>query len=141
MPSIWKTWLNVWVGAVVIFGLVLAGGGLDATDQPVEVLLALLGGNAVEWTSQLRFSVGLMGAVTIGWGFTFAAAFAAAHRLGDAAAPVWRMITVAVVVWFVIDGALSIATGFALNVAPNTALLVGYLLPLLVTGALRDKPT
>ena len=141
MPKIWKSWLNVWVAGVVIFGLVLAGGGLDATDQPVEFLLTLLGGGApLAWTDHLRFSVALMGAVTIGWGVTFAAAFDAAHRLGDAAAPVWRMITVAVAVWFVIDGALSIATGFALNVAPNTVLLIGYLLPVLATGVLRNKP-
>lgn len=141
MPKIWKSWLNVWAGAVVVFGLVLAGGGLDATDQPAEFLLTLLGGGApLDWTDHLRFSVALMGAVTIGWGITFAAAFDAAHRLGDAAAPVWRMITVAVAVWFVIDGALSIATGFALNVVSNTALLIGYLLPVIATGALRNRP-
>jgi hypothetical protein len=141
MSSIWKIWLNAWAAAVVIFGVVLAGGGLDATDQPVELLLTVLGGGAApEWTPDLRFSVALMGAVSIGWGVTFAAAFDAAHRLGDAAAPVWRMITLAVIVWFVIDGGLSVATGFALNVAPNTVLLAGYLVPVLATGALRNGP-
>lgn len=141
MSGIWRTWLNVWAGAVVVFGIVLAGGGLAATDLPVTLLLNLLGGGAaVEWTGHLRFSVALMGAVTIGWGFTFAAAFMAGHRLGDGAAPVWRMITIAVAIWFVVDGALSIATGFALNVAPNAVLLAGYLIPLLATGALRDRP-
>ncbi len=140
MSGVWKTWLDAWVAVVVIFGLVLAGGGLDATDGAVETLLGVLGGTQIEWTAPLRFSVALMGAVSVGWGFTFAAAFMAARRLGDVAAPVWRMITVAVAVWFVIDGALSIATGFALNVASNIVLLVGYLVPVLASGALRTKP-
>jgi hypothetical protein len=141
MSGIWRTWLNLWAGAVVVFGIVLAGGGLDATDQPVGLLLTLLGGGggAPEWTAHLRFGVALMGAVTIGWGITFSAAFMAAHRLGDAAAPIWRMITVAVAMWFLIDGALSIATGFALNVVPNTALLIAYLVPVLATGALSSR--
>lgn len=141
MSGVWKTWLDAWVMIVVIFGLVLVGGGLDATDGAVEMLLGVLGGGMpTAWTAPLRFSVALMGAVTIGWGLTFAAAFMAARKLGDAAAPVWRMITIAVVAWFVIDGALSIATGFALNVASNTVLLIAYLVPVLASGALRAKP-
>lgn len=141
MSVLWRNWLNVWCWLVVGFGVLLAGAGFDATDGAIELLLELLGpqAGALTWTPHLRFSTALMGAVTIGWGLTFLAAFGAAHRLGDQAGPVWRLLTVAVVAWFAIDGALSVATGFALNIAPNTALLIGYLVPLLASGALKQK--
>lgn len=141
MSALWRNWLNVWCWLVVGFGIVLAGGGFDATDGGIELLFGILGPQAGEltWTPHLRFSTALMGAVTIGWGLTFLAAFGAAHRMGDQAAPVWRMLTVAVVAWFVIDGALSAAAGFAFNIAPNTALLIGYLLPVLAGGVLKRK--
>lgn len=32
MSAFWRSWLNVWAWVVIVFGLVLAGGGLDATD-------------------------------------------------------------------------------------------------------------
>lgn len=138
MPAFWRGWLNVWGWVVIVFGLVLAGGGLDPTDGPVEILYGILGsGAAFDWTPHLRFSVALMGAVTMGWGLTFLATFMAAHRLGDQAAPVWRLATGGVLVWFVVDSALSVATGFWLNAVSNTGLLIGYLVPLLATGALR----
>ena len=48
-------------------------------------------------------------------------------------------LTAAVVIWFVIDGALSAATGFALNTLPNTALAIAYLVPLLASGVLKAR--
>ncbi len=140
MSSFWRGWLNVWGWLVIVFGLVLAGGGLDATDGPVEMLYGVLGnGAAFDWTPHLRFSVALMGAVTMGWGLTFLATFMAAHRLGDQAAPVWRLATAGVLLWFVVDSALSVATGFWLNAVSNTGLLVGYLAPVLATGAMGGR--
>ena len=140
MSGFWRGWLNVWAAGVVVFGLVLAGGGLDATDGAVDMLYGLMGPpGAFEWTPHLRFATALMGAVSIGWGLTFFAAFGAAHRLGDQAGPVWRMLTVAAVVWFVIDSALSVATGFWLNAVSNTGLLIGYLVPIIATGVLGKR--
>ena len=43
------------------------------------------------------------------------------------------------VIWFVIDGLLSPATGFALNNLPNTALAIAYLVPLLASGVLKSE--
>jgi hypothetical protein len=52
------------------------------------VAFAIVGGGApLEWTPHLRFSVALMGAVTMGWGVTYLALFMAAHRLGASIAP------------------------------------------------------
>lgn len=121
----------------MIFGLVLAGGGLEATDGVADVLYGFMGPpGGFEWTPHLRFATALMGAVTMGWGLTFFAAFGAAHRLGDQAGPVWRILTVASVLWFVIDSALSVVTGFWLNAVSNTGLMIGYLVPVLASGVL-----
>ena len=75
----------------------------------------------------------------MGWGITFLATFMAAHMLGDQAAPVWRLATGGALAWFVVDSALSAATGFALNVAPNIALLIGYIVPVAASGVMRSR--
>lgn len=130
MSNFWRTWLRVWCVAVGAFGALLAAGAFEATRGPVMLLYAILGGSQPVFDPALAFSVGLMGAVTIGWSVTFYAAFEAAHALGAQGARIWRLITASVLAWYVIDGAISALTGFALNIAPNTALLIGYLIPL-----------
>lgn len=133
MSAFWKSWLNGWCGAVTLFGVVLLTGAFEATAGPLAALYGLLGPEVPAFDPALRFSVALLGAVTIGWGLTLAAAVAAAHIVGAA---MWRRLTVAVVVWYVIDSALSVATGFALNAAPNTLFLLGWLLPMGASGAI-----
>ena len=119
-------------------GLVLAGAAFEATSGPVRMIFALVGeALPAEMGEPLRFSIVLMGAVTLGWWLTLEAAFKAIDLLGDRAAPVWRGVTVSVVGWYVIDGALSAVTGYALNILPNTLLLVGYLIPVLAAGVMR----
>lgn len=138
MPGIWRVWLQLWCVGVVLFGVVLALGGIPATEEPTRLLLDILNGSApVEMTDPLRFACAVLGAVSIGWGITLHAAIDAAQRLGAAGGPVWRMTLIGVVTWFVIDSCLSVATGFGLNVIPNLVLLIGFLWPLHRAGALR----
>jgi hypothetical protein len=139
MSAFWRGWLNVWAWVVIVFGLVLAGGGLDATDGVADAVFAIVGGAPMEWTPHLRFSVALLGAVTMGWGVTYLALFMAAHRLGADAAPVWRLATFGALAWFVIDSSLSVATGFWLNAVSNTGLFIGYLVPVLASGAMGGR--
>jgi hypothetical protein len=139
MSAFWRGWLNVWAGIVIVFGLALAGGGLEATDGLAEIAFALVGGPIAEWTPHLRFSVALMGAVTMGWGVTCLALFMAAHRLGADAAPVWQVATLGMLAWYVVDSALSVATGFWLNAVSNTGLAIGYLLPVLASGVMGGR--
>jgi hypothetical protein len=138
MNGFWRRWLAVWRLSVAGFGLLLAGAAFEATSGPVRMIFALVGeALPVEMDDPLRFSIALMGAVTLGWWLTLEAAFRAIDLLGDRAAPVWRGVTLSVVGWYVIDGVLSAATGYALNILPNSLLLAGYLIPVLVTGVLR----
>lgn len=138
MTGFWRQWMAVWRLSVAGFGLVLAGAAFEATDGLVRMIFALVGeALPPEMGEPLRFSIALMGAVTLGWWLTLEAAFRAIDLLGDRVAPVWRGVTVSVVGWYVIDGALSAATGYALNIVPNTVLLAGYLIPVMATGVLR----
>jgi len=137
MTGFWRSFMTWWTAGVVLFGVTIAGGAFDATDAVIAFLYVEMGGAPIEWTPVLRFASALMGCVTIGWALTVAAVLRANDLLGARSAPVWRMATVAMVVWFVTDSALSVATGFALNAVSNTALFALYLLAVTRSGVLR----
>jgi len=140
VTAFWKTWITLWCWGVIVFGALLAAGGLPATDGIVRTLYGILSSGPLPAdfldAPGMRFSVALMGAVTMGWGFTILFLLPAIHVAGARA---WRGLTAAMVIWFVIDGALSAATGFALNNLPNAALAIAYLVPLFASGALKSK--
>ena len=140
MTGFWRGWLTVWCWGVLIFGAVLAGGGLEATDGIVRLIFKMLDGpGEVVFNPAMRFSLAVMGAVSIGWSITFMAAFKAANLLEQKQRrSVWGLVTVSAVVWFVIDSILSAATGFGLNIVPNTLLLVGFLIPVIRNGVLNN---
>lgn len=139
MTGFYRNWLDLWAWGVLVFGAVLAGFGLPATDGAARLMFDLLGNPIAEDPGQhLRFAVGLMGCVTIGWAVTLMAAFKAAHGLpADQAPAVWKMVLVSALAWYIPDGLLSVATGFPMNVASNTLLLVLLLVPLFKSGVLR----
>jgi hypothetical protein len=140
MSGFWRMWLVVWALGVVLFGLVLAGGAFEATSAPVLwVLESLQGPGEVVLDPTLRFSLAVMGCVSIGWAAMMLAIMLVAFRMADRAGPLWSAVTLGVVVWFVTDSALSAATGFGLNIVPNLALLATYLIGVVAGGAFR-KP-
>ncbi|WP_421737171.1 hypothetical protein [Caulobacter sp.] len=141
MSVFWRNWMTGWCWAVGVFGVVLAGAGLDVTSGPVRLVFALLQGpEALVLNAQMRFSVALMGAVTIGWSITLMAAIKAAQQLGAAGRSTWVGVIVSVVSWYVIDSSLSIATGFGVNAISNTLFLAAFLLPMARSGVLRSTP-
>lgn len=138
MTSFWRAWLVTWVFGIIAFGAVLAGGAFEATAGPVRfVYETLQGPAALTLDPAMRFTLGVLGAVSIGWGLTVLMVMLPAMALGASARAVWIGITVGVASWFVIDSCLSVATGFGLNVVPNIALLVGYLIPVLASGRMN----
>ena len=139
MSSFWRNWLTVWCWAVGVFGAVLAGGAFDATSLPTRLFFGLLNGPApLDLQAQARFSLGVLGAVTLGWSLTLAAAIRAAIQLGEQGRPTWLLVTASAVTWFVIDTPLSIATGYGLNAIPNVIFLAAFLAPVLASGVLRQ---
>ncbi len=139
MSEFQKGWLALWSWGVVLFGAILAAFAFEATDGPTRALFALFGQPIIDPVGHhLRFAVGLMGCVTVGWGLTFKTLFDAAHQLtGVAARRIWRGATVATLIWYGIDSLTSIATGFWMNAVSNTILLILYLIPVMRSGVLR----
>jgi hypothetical protein len=139
MEKIWQNWFAAWAVGVVIFGAVLAGGAFEATDDLTRALFALFGNPVPDQPGEhYRFSVGLMGAVTMGWGLTYGVAFKALSLINPAqATPLWRSLTLFLLVWYVVDCYISIATGFWMNAVSNTIVVTLYLIPLFKSGVLK----
>jgi hypothetical protein len=139
MSKGWQSWMSAWAIFVALFGLILAGGAFAATDGITRILFTIFGNPMPAEPDPLhRFAIGLMGAVTLGWGLTFFAAFKALHSLdGATAAPIWRFITFTAVVWYLVDSAISCATAYSMNAVSNTIVMIGFLVPILKTGVLR----
>jgi hypothetical protein len=139
MTPFWRNWFTFWSVFVALFGFVLVGGGLPATDGIARTIFAMVGATDVVWTPELRFATALMGAVTLGWGITLYAAIGAAIQLGDAGAPVWRGIIVAMLAWYVLDSVMSVATGFWLNAVSNTIIAAALIIGIIGSGALKAR--
>jgi len=130
MNGKWQAQMQLWCGAVMVFGLVLMSGAFEATGQVANILFDILDGpGPVTWDPVLRFSLALMGAVTLGWGATVLAVVRGTGEMPAAQAlALWRGITAALLLWYVVDSALSVATGFWRNALSNTVLIGWYLL-------------
>lgn len=114
----------------MVFGLVLMGGAFETTSAGVTALFAILDGSGtLSWQPELRFALALMGAVTLGWGATVLAVVRGTAQMPAAQSlALWRGITAALLLWYVVDSTLSIATGFWRNALSNTVLIGWYLL-------------
>ncbi len=140
MTGIWRTWMTLWCLAVGGFGLVLTLGAWPPTDAPTRLIFDLLDGpRELVMSDHLRFSLAVMGPVTLGWCITlFAAIRAAGHLAHEQARPVWLLLTIATLTWSVIDSILSVATGFWPNLIPNAIYTIAFLIPVFASGVLKS---
>lgn len=135
MTGLWKTWMTAWCWIVVAFGATLATAVLPATDGPARLAMAIIGGAPTTFDDNaLRFAFSLMGALSMGWGLTVLALVRA-----GVSAETWRGVSTAVVLWYVVDSAASVATGFPRNAASNTLLLALFLTPVIGAGVWRAQ--
>jgi hypothetical protein len=140
MTPFWRTWLIVWAWSIIVFGFVIAGGAFEATSAPLRFIYeSLQGPGPITFDAPMRFSQGVLGGVTIGWGVTVLLMLPTVMDLGEKGRPFWMAIAAGLAAWFVIDSTLSVATGFGLNVVPNVALAVGFLIPMWATGELKKS--
>ena len=139
MRGFWKNWMTVWCWGVVAFGALLATVAVPGLDGAARFVFETFNGDKTSVglfdLPAVKFGLGLQGALTIGWAMTMFAMVGAAQTLG---APLWRALTLSLAAWYVIDSAISVATGFALNAASNTLLMATYLAPVLGSGVLRE---
>lgn len=141
MTNFWQNWLKLWAWGVIAFGMILSSGSFAVTDGLVRPLFDLLGDPLPETLdAHHRFSIGLMGAVSIGWGATLLLFIKRLVTLpAETAAPLWRGMLYATIIWYVVDGVISVATGFAWNVASNSGLLALLVIALAKSGALHGS--
>ncbi len=137
MTGFWKTWMQVWCWAVLGFGAMLAIAAFPAADAGAKLFYDLvhwpLDGQS-SFVEETRFTVAILGCVTIGWAMTMLTCLAAADALG---APVWRGLTAAIATWWVIDSAASIFAGVPGNALSNTVIFALFLAPIVGSGVLR----
>jgi hypothetical protein len=130
----WENCLHAWVWMVIGFGCLFAGAGVPALDAGAGLFYWIVSGGTVDASHfdapGMRISVSLVGAVMLGWG----CAMLAVWRACGADPAVWRGLSRAVLIWYVVDSALSVATGFALNAVSNTLFVVLFLVPAVKLG-------
>jgi Mn2+/Fe2+ NRAMP family transporter len=142
MSSFWQTWLRGWCWAVGLFGVALAGSGWEATSGPTRLLMDVMNGpDAFNFDPTLRFTLCVLGGVTIGWAISLWAGIKAAMLLGPQGRQIWALIVGGVLAWFGVDSTLSVVTGFGLNAVANTGFLVTFLLPVWRSGVLKAGTT
>jgi hypothetical protein len=133
-------WIKGWCTAVGLFGLMLIGGGFEATSGPIRMFFDLLDGpGELDLNPHMQFTLAILGAVTIGWSITLLVAIQAAHQLEQQARrSIWIGIVASIMFWYVIDSILSIATGFWHNAISNTIISATFLILVIRDGLLRS---
>jgi hypothetical protein len=133
-------WMTVWCTAIGLFGLIIIGGGFEATSGPIRMFFNLLDGpGELDLNPHMRFTLAVLGAVTIGWSVTLLVAIQAAHQLEQQTKrSIWIGIVASIMFWYVIDSSLSIATGFWHNAISNTIISATFLIPVIRYGLLRS---
>lgn len=136
MSGFWRIWLQMWCWVTLGVGAVFAAGAIPAADGGVRLFYDVVAwpiDGASPYGEEVRFTAALLGAVMIGWVIALFGLIASADTIG---APAWRMVTASVVVWYVIDSAISIASGWPVNALSNTGFLVTFLIPIVASGVL-----
>ena len=142
MNGVWKTWMTAWCWFTLAFGALLAAAALPGLGGPALlfydiVSLGSLPDRFID-APAFRFTLGVLGGVMVGWAIAIFGMLKAAET---ASHTIWTWLTGSMIVWFVVDSALSVATGFWMNGVTNGVFLVGYLIPVLASGVLSGRST
>ncbi len=130
----WYNWLILTTLGVMLFSLVLVL--IPHELQTVLDDLYLADENPAETFSPeayhyLNFVFGVLGGVMLGWMaaifYILVTLFKYGERLG------WRLITLSLLTWFVVDSSASLITGFWQNAVLNAVFLLLFAIPLFAT--------
>lgn len=132
--AFWENCLHAWVWMVIGFGALFAAVAVPSLEGAAGLFYWVVSGGTVDAGAfdapGMRLSVSLIGALTMGWGMTMLAVLQA--RQADPA--IWRGVSRAVLAWYVVDSAVSVASGFPLNAVSNTLLVALFLVPAVKLG-------
>ncbi len=138
MSGFWRSWLQIWCWMTLAVGAMFAAGAIPAADVGVRLFYDVVAwplDGASPYGEEVRFTAALLGAVMIGWVIALFGLIGSAEAIG---APAWRMVTASVVVWYAIDSAISVASGWPVNALSNTGFLVTFLIPIVASGVLGE---
>jgi hypothetical protein len=123
--TFWETCLHAWLWVTIGFAAMLAAAGVPALDGGAVLFYRLVSAGSVgDFAAPgLRLSVSLIGAVMLGWGV----AMLGVWRAVGADPALWRGLSHGVLIWFVVDSAMSLATDFPINVVTNTLFALPFL--------------
>ncbi len=133
MFNFWHRWLQAGYIILTLFGLGFAFLGTSSLFAPTvqPILAAFWAGGVIppETADFAFFAFGLAGALTaalgeLGW---FVARYGIAQRQRWA----WNGLLASLLVWYVLDGAISIYVGAAINLVFNTIFLAMLIVPLI----------
>jgi hypothetical protein len=132
MFSVWHKLLLLSLAGQVLLGIGLTVAGTSALFAPLnDGIAADIWGNtgAPEGMAVYQqFALGVMGAVTAGWGVT--GLFLAWFGIGRQQRWAWWALAEGVTVWFVLDTGLCLWLGVTTNVLFNTVLAILLAVPL-----------
>ena len=134
IPTIWWAWLLTMCTITALFSLgfvLLPEAMMAATSETYLGAADAHEAYGEEGVAYLRFALGTTGAIAVAWMAALALVALGPFRRGEPWA--WNLITVSILVWFVIDGANSVMSGFPENALYNVAFLIGFGIPLATT--------
>lgn len=121
-----KAWLKITAIVVGSFSPIFFLGTMLATSEParwtLDVLSWPLDGVQTYASSEIRFLSALTGGFLLGWGVMIWCLSVWVYDLAPEA--VRKSVLVGVLAWFVLDSVGSVTSGTALNVIPNTCVLL-----------------
>jgi hypothetical protein len=128
----WQRWLFVVGLFVIIFGLLMS---FLSQTGPFDLLFnnqinpIFWGGRTApeEVVSFQGWIYGVLGATVAGWGITLA--FIARYPFKNKEKWAWNCVTLGMLVWFIVDTAISLYFGVIFNALFNTFLLIAVMIP------------
>jgi len=139
MSTIWRQWVTAWCCLVLGLGVVFAGSAWPQTDAAVrlfyDVIYWPLDGQS-GWHENLRLTAAILGAVMMGWSLTLLTLVQVALKQPQLS--LWRPMTGAILVWWIVDSSISVALHTPGNAVSNTGFLLLYLIPVLASGVLKQ---
>jgi hypothetical protein len=136
MHGFWKSWMIGWCYATIAFGLAFCLAAFPATEGPARLYYDIVYwpfDGASAFGAETRFTAAVLGAVLLGW----AVAILGLVDVAPEAPAAWRWLTASMLLWYVVDSILSVATGVPGNAVSNSFFLAGFLAPVLGSGVLR----
>lgn len=134
MTEFWRKWLIVAAAITGLAGLgfaVLTATGAIGIHNTIFDLVFLPGEMDAPAGDAGSFAMGVTGAVLVGWA---AMMIVLLTSRGTSLLPdTWRALAIGLVVWFVVDGIVSIAAGALGNLVLNLGFVALFAPPLLAT--------